>query len=253
MTRRRFKLTRASLGTILLLVALCVLIDAHYGWAILIGVISLAVLPTKRPATKKRGGDIISASPPPVLHIRTWSYGGGELQIDESNFRSICPYCHVTIPGRKPPNRRSSFRCPFCAMQITVDPVQFCYPFCYLTEKQAGYVEFLRKLDNWCFTLGSQEDYERTRDTLQQQRGTKVPVGDIIWNLMNQSLRECGDNYKKELMEWKAGCQDLFDAKTIRESAPKSFDLPIIHDLMKDFRAFEQKMRKPHKSKKGTL
>jgi len=109
-------------------------------------------------------------------------------QSHHPHLRPLCPYCRIDLPPRKPPTRRSSFKCPACGGRIYVEPTQPIYPTPYLDETQRQYVRFLWQLDRWIFALGSDEDYARKKQELALQFGCEPGVGDVIWGLMNESL-----------------------------------------------------------------
>ena len=138
--------------------------------------------------------------------------------------QAVCPYCKAELLNRKPPKRRSAFKCPTCQKEITVDPHQFIYPFVYLTEKQANYVGFLWQLDHWVFTKGGKNDYQRMKTELAKKFRAEPRVGDVIWGLMNKSLMECDQ-----------------------------FERGNVQDLMKDFRKFEGQLKRPRKSKNSAI
>ena len=135
-----------------------------------------------------------------------------------------CPYCKAEFLNRKPPKRRSVFKCSTCQGEVTVDPHQFIYPSVYLTEKQATYVSFLWQLDHWVFTRGSKNDYQQMKAELAKKFRTEPGVGDVIWGLMNKSLMECDQ-----------------------------FECGDVQDLMKEFRKFESQLKNHHKSKNGEI
>jgi DNA-directed RNA polymerase subunit M/transcription elongation factor TFIIS len=159
-----------------------------------------------------------------------------------------CPYCGTALPGRKPPKRRSTFACPNCGEAINVDPMQFIYPGPYLTDEQAGYVEFVWQLDRWVFTRGSHKDYEQMRGALRKKFGGEPGVGDVIWGLMNQAVLDCSKEHARQVAELRRTFPD--DPKTVRELMPDNYELNDVRELMEEFREFERQAKEERRRKK---
>lgn len=160
-----------------------------------------------------------------------------------------CPYCREYLKRSKMPERRSSFRCRACGEQIHVDPNQWLYPTPYLTDEQAGYLGFLEQLDHWVFTLGSRADYEKMRAALRQKFGGEPGIGDVLWGLMNESIRLLGERHNAEVEELRW----TFDGRIPRELAGPTLaqtEMKDVRELMKDFRAFEQEVKAARKERK---
>lgn len=160
-----------------------------------------------------------------------------------------CPYCEEYIRRKKVPQRRSSFKCKACGEQVFVEPANWLYDSIYLTEHKAGYVGFVEQLDHWVFTIGSRDDYERTRAQLRQKFGGEPGIGDVIWGLMNQSIVAINESYERRMQE----IRSTFDGRIPRDMAMTAADkveLQDLRQLMKEFREFEREMKAKAKQRK---
>ena len=163
-------------------------------------------------------------------------------------FVPVCPYCKSHFKNRKPPKRRSAFKCPTCKEQISVDPEQYVYPSSYLTEKEAGYLRFLYDLDYFAFSSGSYADYGQMHATLAKRFGRDPGVSDIIWGLMNLSQLQC-------LARRNQKARELAHLRVYeREFGPlqgdDNWELDRIRDLMKEFHEFEKRMKSERKKRR---
>ena len=156
-----------------------------------------------------------------------------------------CPYCGTRIRRKNVPKRRSSFGCKACGEYIEVIPGNWLYGSVYLTDEQAGYLSFLEQLDHWVFTIGSQADYIAMQAALRKKFGGEPGIGDVIWGLMNESVRLLCEEHGAKMED----VSQLFDGQIPRgmaHSSAKEF-LKDVRKLMKDFRAFDREVKKEKK------
>lgn len=160
-----------------------------------------------------------------------------------------CPYCGVYLVRKSAPKRRSTFKCKACGEEIFVEPSNWLYAGVYLNEQQAGYVGYVEQLDHWVFTIGSRDDYHRTREQLRKKFGGEPGIGDVIWGLMNQSVVAINESYERRMQE----IRRTFGGRVPCEMALTKDDkveLQDLRELMDDFRAFEKEMRANAKKRK---
>jgi hypothetical protein len=136
----------------------------------------------------------------------------------------LCPYCSGSLGNRKPPGRRSSFKCKVCGKQVCADPKQELFASVYLTEKQKTLVDFLGQLNHWVFTAGAIDDYVWAKVQIGKadKPNTDDVVSDAIWFLLNYNL--------KNLDTINPG-SDAFMRKTYRED---------VTGLIQDFKACQK-------------
>ncbi len=107
----------------------------------------------------------------------------------------------------------SYFRCDSCKRRVYEGQGEDEY----ITELEAGCREVLAQLEQWVFTLGKKDDYDAMKMALTERFGRPPGEGDIVWGLMNESLKRTVSNE--------------FEEKSLRE-------------LMAKFKAWESKARK---------
>lgn len=96
---------------------------------------------------------------------------------------------------------------------------------------------FLDQLEHWCFTKGSKADYEMMKAGLRKKFGGKPGIGDVIWALMNDGVRQLGEDHNRQIQQ----VQNLFDGKVpqgMSATTAKEF-LKDLRQLMREFRQFE--------------
>jgi ribosomal protein L37AE/L43A len=132
----------------------------------------------------------------------------------------VCPVCGESLGNRRPPSRRSCFKCKKCGARIYGDPEQQLFESVYLTEKQKDLVDFLWQLDHWVFTAGTIHDFCWAKAQIGKGDApvSDNVVSDTIWFLLNYNL--------KNLAAINPGI-DTIDMKMYRED---------LTDLIKDFR-----------------
>jgi len=104
---------------------------------------------------------------------------------------AVCPACASSLGNRKPPQRRSSFKCKKCAAQLYADPKQELFASVYLTEKQKDLVDILWQLNHWIFTAGTVHDFCWANEQIGKAdaRMSDNVVSDTIWFLLNYNLK----------------------------------------------------------------
>ena len=104
---------------------------------------------------------------------------------------AVCPTCGGSLGNRKPPQRRSSFKCKKCAAQLYADPKQELFASVYLTEKQKDLVDFLGQLDHWIYTAGTIHDFCWAKEQIGKAdaRVSDNVASDTIWFLLNYNLK----------------------------------------------------------------
>jgi len=140
----------------------------------------------------------------------------------------ICPYCMESLGNRKPPVRRSSFKCKKCGGQVYADPKQQLFASVYLTEQQKSLVDYLWQLNHWIFTAGTIEDFNWAQKQIGKadKPNTDNVVTDTVWFLLNYNLK----NFAKINPH-----SDAFDLKLYRED---------VTDLIREFKEEQKQWKK---------
>lgn len=103
----------------------------------------------------------------------------------------VCPACGASLGYRKPPSRRSSFKCKKCGAQVHADPQQQLFPSVYLTETEKGLVDYLWQLDRWVFAAGTIDDFYWAKAQIRKhdKPNSDDVVTDVIWFLLQYNLK----------------------------------------------------------------
>jgi ribosomal protein L37AE/L43A len=103
----------------------------------------------------------------------------------------VCPVCGKSLGNRRPPYRRSCFKCKKCNSKIYAEPKQQLFESVYLTDKQKYLVDFLWQLDHWIFTAGTIHDFCWAKMQIGKTDAqiSDDVVSDAIWFLLNYNLK----------------------------------------------------------------
>jgi len=97
---------------------------------------------------------------------------------------AFCPYCHKALPT--PPKRKVT--CPFCYLSIYVREGRPC------TQDEARATDWLKKL------AVTREAFNAARDSFTNEVGHVPKATDVVWQLMNELVRETVDHHQLKMI-----------------------------------------------------
>ena len=177
-----------------------------------------------------------------ACHKPNWvpKVGEDEPTGPEPAFEPICPHCHAALPEQARPARKYVDECTQCHREIYVEPQQFLYPTMFLTEEQAGYINFIDQLNYWPFGRGSWQDYEDMKAHIAAKRGAEPPVREVVAALIELTMTAC------QAREKQAGQKLIYkgrDVEPLLNGSDPKHDREEVLNLTAEVKKFEKDMR----------